>query len=764
MSETLFLEVFPVTLPATALTAYRLVAEDGADLNAIAPKLAQALRIGLAYPDALPAAAPKKLVRASKKVAPPDSTSTDAPSADVTPPPDAPLADAAPSPDAEASADPLAQVGAWLWLDGHLVTDVPPDPNALFTTIDRIRVADLELYAPLQAIEDALGWQPSPLTVAEFVARGAFDALDLPLRQALNTVGAQLGPNVRLDREARATPWQVDGKPAVSLSISTRLLYDQTLLDYLGAHKPKDVIGMTVTDFTSPSLRGEIVEHQGKLTAKQRKHLLSLTLRPAMRALIEAAPNTEHVFSVKVHHHTYDYIASALGLLVTRDNAARFGLTMRQVDEVQRLKPSARAGLVRSASDVAKAQGLIGSAYTSANLPAAFRRALVQPSIKLADNARRRYNASQIAYEVATHGVYARLLPYHSAPIRVGVMNALAATTDDFMEALRRKLKSDYKFDVTLQRERNIKVLSTPNIDAALKTFDKDPIDLLLVFLPNGVDESILQHIRDGVLARGLPCQLVYEGLFDDPENTPRLILAMLGKTGNLPYVLDEPIEGYDILCGFDCKIDKQLHAAMRVYRADAALLRYALYSDDAPTSDENMIPAACLATLLPLEEYGGKRALIHRPGPFSARELALFQTWSTAANMTFDLVEVYSYHAPRLYALDRKQITSAPLGSVFTLNDRECFYVATHAGPNFLAQPLHLRVLPRIGTPTRTMPPLHIDKALDVLQLLTLMHYGTTNPPRLPVTLHQLEDSMKHIAADAPLAQLAYGVVPFWL
>jgi argonaute-like protein implicated in RNA metabolism and viral defense len=350
---------------------------------------------------------------------------------------------------------------------------------------------------------------------------------------------------------------------------------------------------------------------------------------------------------------------------------------------------------------------------------------------------------------------------------------------------MRRKLRAEYGFDIDMARERKVKVLSKENLLSAAKVLEKEAPDVILMFMPDEnndvvgeqravsndpkksppqpTDEdedyySLARYFRSLALARGLPCQVIHRATLDDPEAMPRVLLSVLGKTGNLPFVLDEPLGYTDFVVGLDVVTaekpneDESLNMTFtaRVYRSDGALLRYVGHTVAVAVGEP--IPLAALNTLFPLDEMKKKRVLLHYGGRLGSDIRALLVGWSNAAKITFKLVEIMQYSAPRLYALDKGKITGAPVGSAFVLNEEEALLVTSSAPYSMTAQPLYLRA-----------EGLTVTQAIESVQAFILLHYGAKALPKLPVTLYRGEELAAAIAKGT-LVGGEYSVVPWWL
>ena len=92
--------------------------------------------------------------------------------------------------------------------------------------------------------------------------------------------------------------------------------------------------------------------------------------------------------------------------------------------------------------------------------------------------------------------------------------------------------------------------------------------------------------------------------------------------------------------------------------------------------------------------------------------------------------------------------------GSALKLSTTEAFLVSSL--PPFeeaTPQPLRVRADDLLG----------IENAIHSILSLTLLHYGSTRPPRLPVTIHY-SDRIAYLALRGIKPKDLEGSTPFWL
>jgi len=206
-------------------------------------------------------------------------------------------------------------LGHWVWTGNRVITDTPQDSAGIMKVVEDLWREQPDVFRSLHEVRQDSACQPTPQMVADFVARGLFADIDGQLRQLLSSKTQDLG-NARIERVYETRGWVIDGKPAVSISVSSHVIHKQDLKTYFvnSCQKPEDLVGVFVRDKTS-TLKGEIVEIAGEMKA-HRTRLLAYTQREEMQEIIENAPDDEQVVSVSTGRQSYDYPISALQIIV----------------------------------------------------------------------------------------------------------------------------------------------------------------------------------------------------------------------------------------------------------------------------------------------------------------------------------------------------------------------------------------------------------------------------------------------------------------
>lgn len=721
----LFAEIFPLEPSATQITAYALICDED-----MPPKMLP--RIGRAF------------IRRLKKAYP----------------------------------------GAWLWSVEHnrILTTETRSEVELTMLLDFARDQDPDLFIFVDSLLHDLDCQLDPRAAAEFVLRTRLADLKAPLDAALKKFKGQIKTGagaVRLEREHRLTPLDVNGQPAIALSISAKLVYEQDAQSFADASPdPKAaLVGLRATEkFTGIS--GDIVKVTGTVGERREKMLE----RRALRAIggderlighIQTAPDDQLAVRLRVtggsagerKKRPLELPASALEPLIRPADFGRFGLDAKQANAALRPDPAERSAHVKALSDIAKDAGILARAYSARDYPKLFIQPEFDPYLRFNNKRTRPYKLDSLAVDFRQLGAYHVRDAFKNAPIRAAVVNVLGAKLDDFLEAMNRMLAKNFDFTVEVLRERKVRVVSLPNVAAAIDVVEGEKPDIVLVFLPDQApksaeDEDLVAYIKSLTMGRGLPAHVISQSTLDDPESMPAVIMSILARTGNTPFALADPLEFADYVVGLDAVRQSEkdgtikLTAVARIYRADGIFVRWAVRS---MTLNGNEPPYVLMRDLFPQRDFAKQRVLLHTDGRLSEDVKAALNVWGKALGATFWPVEMVRRGAPRLYAFDEGKITAPPQGSAFKLNADEAFFVLSHDPDQPTPQPQHVFAN---GLP--------IEQALHSLRAWTLLSYtaapdGHLTAPPLPVSV-QGAGELAYWLRKGNTFPASEGEVPFWL
>lgn len=653
--------------------------------------------------------------------------------------------------------------GYWVWSESVIITDTPVAPIQIDIALDQWRSDVPKLYRHLLSIEEDMHWQPSAQNIADFIYWSKIVPIEDELRLALGKMSVAVEKG-RIEREYHLKRWGVDGQPALSLTIESQLLYDRNLHQYTEDIKNRnDIIGLPVSDKTS-TMTGIVKSITGTLYDR-REALLDMTRRDVMQTILKYAPDEELTVEVTSGKYTYEYPASALHILIepsNHDALQQFNISPSHALRALNLRPDVRSQLVKILSDKLKSEGIIDNAYNSRTADDLFLQARFDATVEFGNHRTRDFDFESLAINFQQNGMYKRHSRFANAPIKIAIINTLDEPIDDFVEALRRELERNYDFKIEMLRERKVRVISNKNLEAAVRVAEKENPHIVLAFLPDTVSDNQaeldpnFQQIKSLALGKGIASHAIYRKTVHDPESMSRVLLGILGKTGNTPYVLAEPLTYADMVVGMDMVRQEltqfdRVTAMARIY--DNVGLGYGYIMETVELDKGDPVPFVVMQTLFPEEQFGGKRVIIHRQGAFTIEELTMLARWEKVINTTFYPIAINTEFVPHIFSLQKRQIHEPDWGTMFLLDELEAFIVTTTQLGDHMAMPLYVSSPVDLG----------IDYGLHSVLMWTLLSYGATRPARLPVTI-QYAQEMQQWMARGQLPSATSGDVPFWL
>jgi argonaute-like protein implicated in RNA metabolism and viral defense len=209
---------------------------------------------------------------------------------------------------------------------------------------------------------------------------------------------------------------------------------------------------------------------------------------------------------------------------------------------------------------------------------------------------------------------------------------------------------------------------------------------LILIYLPqverNSTQADSLYNVAKGeCFKRGVASQVIFEETVTNEYADGNIIAGIIGKTGNVPYVLADPLDFLDIVVGLDIARrpnprggSTNVAAMSRIYLNTGEFSGH--YSDTGIVQGETL-PRALLESLFSRQDFGGKRVAIHRDGPFRGSELQDLQNWAEQIGATFFPIEIVKAGAARMYRNHNNNIVRPNKADVFYLSSSSA-YVAS--------------------------------------------------------------------------------------
>lgn len=658
--------------------------------------------------------------------------------------------------------------GHWIWAEGKLVSDTTVSQDEMNRTLQQIWNDPSVDFGNVRGITLLSDWNPHTLTIADFVAFGLAGDLQRTIEARLGQHRRNLN-NAYVERDYSVRGWEVDGHPAVSISVFSQVVYTTPFQVFVNArHDLDELLGLLVKDKTS-TLKGEIVEIVGPLS-DHRTRLLSYTKRDPMIAILQNAPDDELVVKVKpVSNDGYDYPVSALQLVIRTKDYERLAIDGQAVLSELQIKPDQRSRLVGEVAQILRTRDLLeDTPYRASQFPECFLTSEdigFEPAARLGDGYITSCDSRAVLRALVDHPPYRRESSLSNGkPIRISVLNLIGGMQDipNYMRDIRHRLRTIH-FDVDFVGAERVATPSAAALENAIDRLAEAQPHILLVFLPGSpVDEenesNLYNRVKGIAIRKGVQSQVIYERTVGNRYALDNIALGILGKTGNVPFVLAAPLPYADVIAGVDIARERtqrrsgsiNMAAVTRIYQADGDFLRYFL--NDAPIEGETL-PGHVLRSLFPAEHFAGKRAVVHRDGPFRGDEIDQLMELAADLGSEFHPIEVIKSGVPRLY-LRGQTIERPDKGSIFRLSDNEAFLVSS--------LPIHRNSTPR-PLLIRTYGTLPIEKAVHSVLSMTVLHHGSLLPPRLPVTIHY-SDRIGYLALHGVKPRNLEGSIPFWM
>ncbi|MEA5509058.1 Piwi domain-containing protein [Crocosphaera sp. UHCC 0190] len=577
-----------------------------------------------------------------------------------------------------------------------------------------------------------------PEMTANVKAELAIRVLKINNNFSAQTIYTQNQVSVKTELDYWAETFEYNQKtwPAIAFNTKTEMIYDYDLQYFFEHHPERNqpeqiLVGLQVKDIEKNSI-ATIVDIAG-IIGNRRNELLEKASRFTSREKLLNADDNEPIVSVKFGKNSqlYDYPLAALIPRITAKTANLFGVKYGDLSKETKLtycKKQEYTRLYREAMTKCLATFKINS-KTSINTRDQ-KSLFIQPTIKLEDvkllfgkGVIKNKNRSLSGLQAG--GVYRRHKDFldSNRKIRLAILKPTTIKVGNFRKALQEQLKS-YKFESLLPPEssKNYDIDALTGVEARAKLEEivddliQVPTDIVLVFLPTDdrdKDEteegSLYSWIKSRLLRRNIASQVIYEdtlkkALNDEYEQKNilnQVVIGILAKLGNLPFILAEPLEIADAFVGLDISRmsnqktagSRNICASVRFYGKQGEFIQYRL--EDSFIEGEE-IPQRTIENFFPQSQFKTKTVLIYRDGRFQGEEVNHLLGRAKAINAKFILVECVKSQIPRLYNLseDLTQINAPTRGLGLKLSEREVILVTTQVKETVgIPRPLRLRI-----------------------------------------------------------------------
>jgi hypothetical protein len=674
--------------------------------------------------------------------------------------------------------------GHWARDGNFIISDVEMNDEELKNILQELRENEKlnEKFQFLKEIRRVQGWKPEANSYAAFVAGGLSKDEEVEKEIKRNLQNLKDSENKKEEKEKIEIrrKWKIidrviNGNPAIGILIDSEIVSRITLKDFL---KEK---GISVEDFINKepykewkvkdketNLVGRVISVIGTMKEK-RDELVNKTIIPRRKERYERIPDDEEVVVVeKEDEERYVYPISELLISINSGNIKYFvdEETKKNVFKDLKIEPKKRMKMVDAVVQPLKNRGWIeGERISDKEYPHIF----VKPEPKKRYFPPVRIGGGKIV-EREKH-IYDQLRSngiYEMVNKDLKIAFSVFGETKDYDDLNR--------FTKTLERE--IEYLGF-NLDRVYVNFQKPKdikeeiekiketgADILVAFIEDDeyeLDDNSESKIYNEIKRYSLQNKILQtqvitfktlRKILKEKEEYAKyilgnIVLGILAKGGNKPFIFEEPILGIDAIVGLDVARRKKKRgqgtinyaAGVRIYHSNGEFLKYKLTTSQL---ESETIPGNILENLL--GDIKGKKVMVHRDGRFPQDEIKVLKEMEKNLKTKFYLVEVIKSGAPRIY--------SEKKGIWVKINENEANLLTTSR-----TQGTPVPIIVRLP---ETYEDFSIEDAVISITSMTLLHWGSIKPPRLPVTTHYA-DKIGQFLLEGIISDLE-GYIPFWL
>jgi hypothetical protein len=496
-------------------------------------------------------------------------------------------------------------------------------------------------------------------------------------------IDKQIAERISIYRHLKISPETFSNQAALIFDWRTSGKYPGTLKDYwLKNKKNNDILKGLNVENRFISGNNEIVEEViDYCDDEQKARLLSYPdLHPRTRKVIEDSEISDPIINVKTTHWGKEsyahYVIDGLNIVINEDNSKYLGIdyefyrskTKISLDEWQKLLTKAYKNSLKtlSAWEIELKKEYVSSQDYNQNF---YVSNFNQDSVKLCFGNNTIVPRSQIKEGLKKGGVYRRYKDFKnlSSHLNVCVLKLGKSQASPFLRRIELQLK-DLNFPIKFIEKIPLEIEGgMSEKDAVLIEKEVERIvalepDLVITILPIG--DTALDHTERGsyyyhtshqLIPRGIASQMVKEENLNNNYIINNIVLGILAKLGNLPFILAEPLKVADYFIGLDVAHErkrktggtKNACACVRIYGSSGEFIKYKL-ADSRIEGEE--IPIEVIRKLLPFEDLFEKKVLIFRDGRFKGKEINFLKERAEAIGAKFIFVEITKTGACRLF------------------------------------------------------------------------------------------------------------------
>ena len=619
----------------------------------------------------------------------------------------------------------------WFVYRDMLACDVSHSDDRIEGIINQLR--RLDLPALLQTLTPVDDEAATPYLQAQHALVTGVRQYEYEIYRSMASLGIFID-NGYVERIPGFYARTVQGEPALAFDVRSMLKLNRNLHEYLREVEDNEsIIGLQVMDKTAPTLIGHITRTVGTL-ANQRRRLSVLSQRDIMQRIIERAEGNEQVVTVDTETYQYDYTASALHIIVNSNDPAmlqRFSISGERAQDAFRLAPYQRAIAIRKMAEVLKKAGIIDDAYNSVQHEDFFDVPHGYPTVVFGDGQRQPFSPRNYGFQIRQYGLYGRSQVSALAAkadtdqttaissdtntadaavtsqrtVRLSLIDASHTRSDDFIEALQQEARDSYGVAIEVVRRRSIRVLSSDNIDASLRTVQKDDPEVVLALFPLSPPDNPRQSLwhfsryaGDEAVARGINMLIVPEHEYGDPTRLLNALVGLLMRCGITPAGLVDLPESVDLLGGLtvyrvELSREQRLYGVLTLMHADGHVVgaATAMVSLD----DETSVVRLITSLFDQMADEGGvaltsQRLLLHVSNYLSFAAWQALQQLAASRDLQLHTIVLKSRAITRIHEYERS-IEAPDWGTTFWLDSNRMLTITTRPSRSTTPRPLEI-------------------------------------------------------------------------
>ena len=648
--------------------------------------------------------------------------------------------------------------GFWNFSDYILLSNHYVEENQLNKFIEVLWSEESDTYRNLTEIKFLKDKAPTVKSIADFVANFLKRRNKKDINNILEKYKEEEG-KIKIKKECIIRGWTINNLPTISVSIKSNIYYEDTFEKFLTTIKDKEeIINFPVIDIE--------LEHTGKITGtagplkEQRKRLLSFTKREKIKQKILEAPDEEEVLIIDGVYH---YTASTLYPLVITKNAHLFEADTSKLMSHLTLSPELRNSI--EIEIVSLFEEYLIQDFNSKNTPELFKRGEeigFKNLLKFKDGSIHS-EEEYVLTNLKKHGIY-KVSPKFENDPSLEIVLLLGPSINryrDFWEKLHNEL-IELGFTPKLNSIIKIEKISRIEIERKVKAITSEQCDIIIAILPETSNQDRIYELFKSTLFNFnlVKSQFIFENTIRKKLQwaLANVILGILSKTGNIPYILASPLDFADYFVGIDISRERKKSlkgsqnyaATARFYGKDGTFKHYEIHEDKI---EGETLPKVILERIFAKSMFQSKTLMIHRDGYFRGGELSYLKELGNKYNIKFQFVEVIKRNVPRLFKVSNYKHFNPDKNQIFYISQKEAIVINNEVKGNKTANPLRIRIC---DDDTK------LNDAIISVMALRMMHFGTTKTPKLPVTI-SFSDRISGFVRRGIKPPNKSGSIPWW-